>query len=1262
MATVHNVSVTSNAYTPSSLTIAQGDTVVWSNMSGSHNVNGSTTTYPNNPVGFSNGAASSSMWTYQFVFNTPGTYSYQCDPHTSLGMTGSITVQSGIPSYDIAQVTGSDSLGVADSLTVECKLTGVLHSIDFDGNSGYSFYMYDATGGINVFNFSDVSSYSSPQVGDSIRVVGTIDQYNGLTEIVPDSISVLGSGVALKAPTAVTSLGESTEGEYITFRGARLINASNWPSAGNSGNVDVTTGQDTITLRIDSDSDIDGTTAPTGVFNVTGAGGQYDFSSPYTEGYQLFPSSVNDIDTVPPSSLPYYDIASVTTNDANFAPDSLGVNCELRGTVYTVDFDGNSGISLYMYDQTGGINVFNFSDPDFYSQVQPGDSIHVFGDIDQYRGLTEIFADSIVLFGRGQSLQAPTVVSTLDETTEGEYVELQGLSLVNASQWPSAGNSATVDVTNGTDTLALRIDSDTDIDGTPAPTTAFDVEGAGSQFTFSSTPNNGYQLYPSSLNSFTFTGGASTPCTQPFFSEYIEGSSNNKGFEIYNPDSQALNLGGYQVVLSGNGGSFTNTFDLSGTLASGDVYTITTDQADPTMLAAADTALSFPSIAHFNGDDALVLLDTTTGDTLDIIGVVGVDPGSSWSVGSGSTQNHTLVRNASVSQGEKDWSIASGQWSVNPSNTFSFLGSHTSNCVAAPANPTVNFATSQTSVLESAGTVQVDMLINPTSSTQDTITLQASLGSNVTTGDGTITPSPNLLTGLFDVVVPANADSASFTINVIDDALLEGNETLFVDIDTASSNLMVGNNRNFAFIIQDNDFPTYSIAQVTTNQPNGEPDSLNVYCKVGGTVFSPNFQGGGLSIYMSDGTGGINVFSFNAVSGYTPALGDSIVAIGNIAFYNGLTEIIVDSVRLVSSGNPIPTPTPVTDLNEGTESELIRLNGYRLVDPTQWPLQGSNRNLDITNGQDTLLMRIDRDTDIDGSTAPTGNFDLIGVGSQFDGSDPYDEGYQIFPRDTNDILPVNLPNLHVSEVMPKSDLSSPVDGDWFEITNAGSTPIDIQGFSWDDESREIGKHTVNTSIQLTAGEAIILLEAGTADVPAWLTEWKISNTSVQVLNEGNQFNGFSGLSSGGDEVNLYDDGGRLLSAAAWDGASVNAGVSLVYDTTGTLVGPSVAGTNGAYNSVNGDVGSPGNQNISLSEFLGGEWSLFPNPATEHVLLENATTARKVIRIQSLTGQLLKELSSREPQVRIQVGDLPAGTYLITIAVEGQQATRKLIVQ
>lgn len=88
--TSQSVTVSNNKFTPGTLTINVGDEVVWTNTEGSHNVNGKTSTFPNNPVSFGNDVGSG--WTYKFTFNTAGTYDYQCDPHAAMGMIGKIIV------------------------------------------------------------------------------------------------------------------------------------------------------------------------------------------------------------------------------------------------------------------------------------------------------------------------------------------------------------------------------------------------------------------------------------------------------------------------------------------------------------------------------------------------------------------------------------------------------------------------------------------------------------------------------------------------------------------------------------------------------------------------------------------------------------------------------------------------------------------------------------------------------------------------------------------------------------------------------------------------------------------------------------------------------------------------------------------------------------------------------------------------------------------------------------------------------------------
>jgi predicted lipoprotein with Yx(FWY)xxD motif/plastocyanin len=89
--TSHAVSVTSNVFTPDEITINVGDTVVWTNSQGNHNVNGTQTTFTSNPESFGNTVGMG--WVFSHVFTIAGNYDYQCDPHASFGMTGKVEVK-----------------------------------------------------------------------------------------------------------------------------------------------------------------------------------------------------------------------------------------------------------------------------------------------------------------------------------------------------------------------------------------------------------------------------------------------------------------------------------------------------------------------------------------------------------------------------------------------------------------------------------------------------------------------------------------------------------------------------------------------------------------------------------------------------------------------------------------------------------------------------------------------------------------------------------------------------------------------------------------------------------------------------------------------------------------------------------------------------------------------------------------------------------------------------------------------------------------
>jgi len=185
------------------------------------------------------------------------------------------------------------------------------------------------------------------------------------------------------------------------------------------------------------------------------------------------------------------------------------------------------------------------------------------------------------------------------------------------------------------------------------------------------------------------------------------------------------------------------------------------------------------------------------------------------------------------------------------------------------------------------------------------------------------------------------------------------------------------------------------------------PDMLGNTVRVTGIVTSPNY-GSGMDYFIQDSTAGIQLYSYNGFASLS--VGDEVQVTGEIDQYRGKTEIIPsDSIDIVvlSTGNPLPAAQVVTipDVGEDYEAELIRINAVWLADPSEWPSAGSSGNVDLTDGTDTLTIRIDSDTDIDENAAPAGNFDLIGVGGQYTYSTPPDDGYQIQPRFYTDFMP-----------------------------------------------------------------------------------------------------------------------------------------------------------------------------------------------------------------------------------------------------------------
>ncbi|MFM8487494.1 MAG: T9SS type A sorting domain-containing protein, partial [Bacteroidota bacterium] len=91
-----------------------------------------------------------------------------------------------------------------------------------------------------------------------------------------------------------------------------------------------------------------------------------------------------------------------------------------------------------------------------------------------------------------------------------------------------------------------------------------------------------------------------------------------------------------------------------------------------------------------------------------------------------------------------------------------------------------------------------------------------------------------------------------------------------------------------------------------------------------------------------------------------------------------------------------------------TESQLVRINKLRLVNPAEWTTGVGNSGFNVRavsddSPLDTILIRIDRDVETYNAPAPPEPFDLRGIGGQFDATSPFSSGYQVLPRYNADI-------------------------------------------------------------------------------------------------------------------------------------------------------------------------------------------------------------------------------------------------------------------
>ena len=171
----------------------------------------------------------------------------------------------------------------------------------------------------------------------------------------------------------------------------------------------------------------------------------------------------------------------------------------------------------------------------------------------------------------------------------------------------------------------------------------------------------------------------------------------------------------------------------------------------------------------------------------------------------------------------------------------------------------------------------------------------------------------------------------------------------------------------------------------------------------------------------------------------------------------------------------------------------------------------------------------------------------------------------------------------ISEVAPYASGNTVYAADWFELTNTGSSAVNITGWKVDDNSNSFASSLALRGVSsIAAGQSVIFLESnasGTNDSSinsGFRSVW-IGTDIPAGLAIGNYGGSGIGLNTGGDAVNIYNSGGSLITGISFGASTTGksfdnaAGLNNV-----AIANLSTVGVNGAFTAFNGaEIGSPG---------------------------------------------------------------------------------------
>jgi hypothetical protein len=117
--------------------------------------------------------------------------------------------------------------------------------------------------------------------------------------------------------------------------------------------------------------------------------------------------------------------------------------------------------------------------------------------------------------------------------------------------------------------------------------------------------------------------------------------------------------------------------------------------------------------------------------------------------------------------------------------------------------------------------------------------------------------------------------------------------------------------------------------------------------------------------------------------------------------------------------------------------------------------------------------------------------------------------------------------ISITEVAPWASGNSAVAADWFELTNTGTSAVNISGWKVDDNSNSFAASLALTGVtSIAAGQSVVFVEGSAATAASFASNWFGANVPAGFAIGYYSGSGI-GLSTTADAVNIYNASGVL---------------------------------------------------------------------------------------------------------------------------------------